>query len=596
MRIISKFALSLFLAATLFLLNGCVNEGLEVTETIITPNSQALITTSVHGKILNEAGDPISGAFVRLESVADDMSVRTDNNGNFEFLRYENRGESAYIIVEAPGYFDGFRRVSLVPNNFNYTVVKLYDKEIVGSFGSAEGGSVATSEGMQVTMPANSVVDANGNDYAGEVRVAMAWVDPTAPDLPARMIGDLSGVTLDGTTAALSTYGMAFVELLDGSGNELQVRDGQQAELSFPLPADRTPAPTQTVPLWSYDEVDGTWIEESFAVLENGNYVGNVSHFSAWNVDYKGEVIAVNGCVVVANQARQTNLRAQVFICSDLIGTRGGFICPDGKFRFYNFPKDEEFTIKIKDECGNTVFEEMYGPYSVDTDLGVIDISLNNPNYTSIVGTAVDCNDQPILDGYVRFESNTGDVFYTSIDTGNFEIGLVDCGDLQSVVMTVFDVENLKMSTEQSITIAPGAIDVGEVVVCDELDEFLILEIDGVLNLTFLEPYFRGDRLDFGGVNETDSLMYSQAYFNGLNPDPLVPGTYAMDTIDVYTEGPVSSISAYNLIPYDVTFTEYSTNVDDIIRGSFTADVEVFENQSPLGILELNGTFKIRRE
>ena len=299
--------------------------------------------------------------------------------------------------------------------------------------------------------------------------------------------------------------------------------------------------------------------------------------------------------MVVANQARQTNLRAQIFICSDLTGTRGGFVCPDGKFRFYNFPKDEEFTIKIKDECGNTVFEEMYGPYSVDTDLGVIDINLNSPNYTSIVGTAVDCNDQPILDGYVRFESNTGDVFYTNIDTGNFEIGLVDCGDLQSVVMTVFDIGNLKMSPEQTITIAPGVIDVGEIVVCDELDEFLVLEIDGVLDLTFLEPYFDGDRLDFGASKETDSL-YSEAYFNGLNPDPLVPGTYSMDTIVINTGDAAGTTSVYSQTPYDVTFTDYGTNIDDIIRGSFTVDVEVTQNQMSLGIMELNGTFKIRRE
>jgi photosystem II stability/assembly factor-like uncharacterized protein len=61
-----------------------------------------------------------------------------------------------------------------------------------------------------------------------------------------------------------------------------------------------------TIPLWYFDEEQGTWIEEGSATLQNGSYVGNVGHFSSWNADapiqtsfLKGRVLCEDGITPV---------------------------------------------------------------------------------------------------------------------------------------------------------------------------------------------------------------------------------------------------------------------------------------------------------
>jgi hypothetical protein len=87
---------------------------------------------------------------------------------------------------------------------------------------------------------------------------------------------------------------MTKVEMKDNAGNALQLKDGKEAQLTFPIPEslkDKTP---NQIPLWSFNESTGLWEEEGIATLQNGVYVGTVKHFSWVNLDWPETRVTVN--------------------------------------------------------------------------------------------------------------------------------------------------------------------------------------------------------------------------------------------------------------------------------------------------------------
>ncbi len=600
MRYRNLITLSAVLLCIFGLFQSCVKDSLETVRTEINPDPQEVINSSFYGQVLNDAGQPVAGADVTIRTLEGMQVLQTNSNGYFQILRYNNIGASAYIKVEAEGYFDGYRRVSLVRNNYNFTRIQLLDKTFVGTISSADGGEVSTSTGMKLRLPSSAILRSNGQTYEGDVRVEMAWVDPTGTDLPDRMIGDLSGISLEGNTATLATYGMVHVELSDANGQELNIKEGQLAQLSYPIPSSRLTSAPNTIPLWSYDEVEGTWIEESFAILEGNNYVGDVSHFSAWNVDFLMDPITINGCVQINSQNREgTVLRARVLVCSDLIGTKGGWLCPDGKFEFYNFPKNEEFTLKILDECGEVIYEQVYGPFDADENLGTINVDLITTDLVSIIGTALNCDNQNITNGYAQITTDLGDEYLVPITDGVYSLDLPACLEVESATIVVFDYDALKMSAPVNVTLTPGINNIEVLEACDELDEFLYVIIPDVTNTLTLNPYLFGAPGDFGVNFRNDTFEIFSFGIGGFDPPVSGTGTYQVDSIWLnYYNIPEETGIWINTVgsPITVTITSYGPDVDDIVRGSYEGEVEVWQNQMSLGNKIINGTFKIRRD
>lgn len=62
------------------------------------------------------------------------------------------------------------------------TVVSDYDPVII-NFESSNGGTLSSAEGIALSFPANSIIDADGNTYDGTVNVDARWINPTADNL-----------------------------------------------------------------------------------------------------------------------------------------------------------------------------------------------------------------------------------------------------------------------------------------------------------------------------------------------------------------------------------------------------------------------------
>ena len=69
------------------------------------------------------------------------------------------------------------------------------------------------------------------------------------------------------------------------------------ADIVMPVPSEILNSAPATIPLWHFDEDLGSWVEEGQATLVNGEYVGQVSHFSFWNYDVPSNFIHLSGSI-----------------------------------------------------------------------------------------------------------------------------------------------------------------------------------------------------------------------------------------------------------------------------------------------------------
>lgn len=115
--------------------------------------------------------------------------------------------------------------------------------------------------GMLVEIPANSIVDASGNAPTGNVSIAVATFDLTSPE---QLPGDDTVLRPDGSTQVMQSYGAGAVDIFSGN-RQYNLRKGATARVTIPVDPSQLaaggPLPP-TIPLLSYDERRGVWIEE----------------------------------------------------------------------------------------------------------------------------------------------------------------------------------------------------------------------------------------------------------------------------------------------------------------------------------------------
>lgn len=138
--------------------------------------------------------------------------------------------------------------------------------------------------GVTVQIPANSILDPNGQPATAPLKVTIATVDLLSPQ---QMPGDDSVVPSAGGGAYLKSFGAGSVDLPAG----FKLRPGASAKITIPVDRARLMGGSlpPTVPLLSYDEDRGMWVEENTLTLSvvNGvqTYIGSVKHFTTYNAD-----------------------------------------------------------------------------------------------------------------------------------------------------------------------------------------------------------------------------------------------------------------------------------------------------------------------
>lgn len=375
------------------------NDSIENTGTPIFDNSLMTQATFL-GQVFHENGMPLEEAKVSING----YESQTDINGFFFFTAINTPKNATLIKVSKVGYFDGYRTVKVISNEDNHVRIILMQLPQPMQFEASVGGVVAIEGGGSVEFSANAIKELHSDKvYNGIVNVYAKWINPDDERINELMPGALRAIDANNRERGLVTFGMQNVELYGDQGQELQLIEGKNAALHFPISANLMSSAPKTIPLWYFDEVKGMWIEEGSAEKVGNEYVGNVGHFTPWNVDrsfavsdFECEMIDKNGTTLsnVAVGVRTLEYGSFFLGYANANGKIRGTIPSNVKCELFHFQKD----------CGAFGIHFMVKTFFSNlnkTNIGKVLIK-DSVIFGTVIGAVVDCNNQFVPNAPVK--------------------------------------------------------------------------------------------------------------------------------------------------------------------------------------------------
>ena len=591
MRIITKCLLgSLFIS--LFILscqkevrtdNPATGGG---TGTVVSPTP---VQGNVTGKVIDNNNIAVAGATVKAGS----NTATTDSRGLFRFNNIQLDKYSAVITVEKTGFFKGYRVFSASANNTNFVKLKLVPKALIGSIDAAAGGSVSLPDNSKITLPASGVViRSNNQSYTGSVKIYAAVIDPTSSDISQIVPGSFQGTDANNYRVTLTSFGMLAVELEGNSGEQLQIATGKTAKLRFTIPSSLRSTAPATIPLWSVDETTGLWKQEGNATKGADYYEGDVSHFSFWNCDVSSQTVFLEMTIVTAEgplshvQVKLTRPNgSSSYGYTDSSGHVGGLV-----------PKNEALTLQVVNTCNQAIFTQNVGPFSVNTNLGTITVTIAPINTLHITGSAVNCSNQPVTSGnvLVYFE---GHLYNRPITNGNFSLNITRCSNSTGSVevVAVDNVANQQSSSPWTGSASTGTVNTGAISACGVSSvSFINYSIDGT-NYS-LSTATAGDSItNYGsGTSGTNQTATGVSGFRIGQPNMKINfatqgaaiGTFTLNYLSVNQYDSITLVA-----PFNINITTYGAP-GQFIEGNFTGQIREILNNN---LHTVSATFRVRR-
>ncbi|MEZ4957986.1 MAG: carboxypeptidase-like regulatory domain-containing protein [Saprospiraceae bacterium] len=448
-----KILFSLF-AFTLLLAVACRKDSI-ITETTMEPTPPVItVETSVIGLVTDLDGNALEGAHLTLGN----SQTTSDENGYFKLSGLTD-SDNAIVKVEMNGYFDAWHAFQPFEEDIAQTTVRLTPRSNPLNINADNGGEIQF-ENAKVSFAAGSFVDESGNAYSGNVSVFTAYLDPTDPELHTFMPGNLTAFDANNRLQLLETFGMINVELEGDAGQKLQINHPAKIEMAIPSTIlNRAPA---TIPLWYFDTEKARWVEEGSATLQNGNYVGTVTHFTFWNCDVPNDFIQLDG------QAYFGELSAALLVCVTN-QENGEKRCTQTSANNGYFsgavPPNTTFLLEIFSTCGDLVYSTNIGPFTDDATVGPFLINPTQTTWAYVHGNVIDCDGNAVTDGYVyaKLPNNPSEIFQLNPD-GSFAKYINTCNATE-ITLKAYDIANYKFG-DPTVFALTFNTDVGELEAC----------------------------------------------------------------------------------------------------------------------------------
>ncbi len=556
------------------------------TETFVPDPDPVSYKASAFVEVRDVNGTPVEGVQINVGNI----EGFTDENGLL-FVRNATMNPSTYLTAEKEGFFHGSRRFYPTEDGVQFVKITLLPQQLAGTFQSSAGSSIQIADGVNLSFPADAIMTKNGQPYNGSVSVYGQPIKADDPDLSTKMPGDLIGITNEGTKGALGSLGMMVVELKTSNGDLLQVKTGSHVEMQMEVPASKLSTAPSTIPMWYFNEATGYWREEGEASLVGNKYVAQLGHFSYWNCDAYFELVEWGSTFIYEDGSPA----GQVSVCLTILSlntTRCDYTNNEG-FVGGQVAANETMLLEVKSPCGDVIFSQQIGPYSVATQIGPFTIPGSSVSVTSISGNAVDCNGAVVTNGFARIKV-ADQTYYGQLDqvTGAFSISVMNC-DESAVSVIAVDETALKQSLPSTFAYAT-VIDAGTLTVCETITEYLDLEVVGFPDhFIFYFPYGNS----FEGVTtlvSQDSSSNNSFFYVRFNGD--TPGTYTPTGAEIAVTLPNGDRAFAKGDELIITIT-YFGPVGDYILGTVSG---TWHTASPNGQVgpeyPLAGTFSVLRE
>ncbi|WP_452223730.1 hypothetical protein [Lacinutrix chionoecetis] len=581
-----------------------INENSEAGETNpFLQNFGNAIQARFVGTVVNEQNNPIAGVTINIGS----QFTTTDANGVFSVLAATVYEKYAYIKATKAGYIDGSRAV--VPSTgVNQVKIMLLGLDPVATIIAGQALTIDLPDGTEVELP-GQFTNQFGGPYQGEVDVIIKHLSVDNEDMKYQMPGSLLAQNADGDLRIMETVGMIAVELRGENGEDLNIAPGEPATIKIPVGSSVTNPPA-TIPLWSFDEDNGYWVEDGIGELVGNKFVGEVSHFSFWNWDFQYPAVTV--CITLQDTNGNPLPNTELDLYSPALNSTGmyGFTDNNG-VECGLVPQDDTLTLVIPDYgCLDDDFTTTIGPFSEDESI-VITVSIGSALTTNFTATFNDCNGAAITNGYLQLFYN-GQPHIIPITNGMISQVIDYCSADTTFSAQAFDFTNGQSTTVFNGNFTSPTTDLGTEMSCVDLADTdgdgvfdFNEDINGNNNLDDDDtdgdsiPNYQDEDDDGDGINTADedydndgNPMNDDTDNDGI-PDYLDAFDNCVYETEIFTNGDCTN--SYNLdAAYNspncpnVTYTFHETEADALANTN--ALISPYTNTSNLQQVFVSGT------
>lgn len=559
---------------------------------VVTVTPPAPITSTVQGIVTDENNQPASGVAIKVGS----KTATTNSRGYFRIVNASLDKNASLVIAEKAGYFKALRSFQAT-SGANHIAMKLIKKTLAGTINSSAGGDVTLTNGAKITLPANAVVKAAGGSYSGTINVYAAYIDPTASDIAQAVPGSFMADDKTGKRVILTSYGMLAVELESAAGEKLQIAADKTATLTAPIPSSIAASAPATLPLWYVDEQTGLWKEEGTATKTGNTYSGSVKHFSFWNYDIGGAAINLSVTLKDVEAAPLVHVQVKITRLTGWGGAAYGYTDSLGKVSGL-VPSAELLKLDVLDNCGNSIYTQNIGPFTANTDLGVITVTSPTSSMLTIKGTVLNCAGVIVTNGYAIVDYDGYPRYVSTNSSGLFSLSVTRCAASPTTCdITVVDNVAQQQGTVTAVPIVVPITNAGNILAC------------GTSAVQFFNYTLNGTNYALSSTVPQDSLI---AYTSQQGSTPFYTQFYGLNigankSISLQFSSPAAAAGTYPITymtaqnqnatapiaPSNVIITSFPLSAGGFFEGSFSGS---YKDSTNLSITHtVSGTFRLRR-
>lgn len=563
----------------------------EINETIFTTEEEdpvVLVRSNLRGKVVDEAGIGIQDVEVQV----DGNFTTTDENGNFSYNNIEVKKQGSLVTADGQNfkYFKGASYSNFTAEGASYVQITMLERGIPFIIQSSTETIDFTdaNDGLKVTIPANAIVDQNGNTGVGGV-LYTKWLDPSRTDLGGIMPGELITTNEDGETEVLASFGMVAVDLTDNQGNPRFINEETGIEIELPIPNELLGQAPDEIPLWFFDLDEENWVKYGTCKKRGNAYVCKVYKSGYINCDIALPSICLSGQVFNSDSTHSAYLRVEVEDLTDNF-VYWGYTDSLGRF-CGSVPQGAELRLSIRDLCDSIIYTEIIGPFGEDTEIADIYLPVVVQTFlVNVSGSIMHCISNDVVFGHlsVRYP---GKVSIYPISSGNINADIaLKCVEFPNLEITAYSASQRNATSTIYHNNTSDVLFGTNIPTCEPLDDYFDINIDGqnywnaptqyefkpntttnwlVLDGLSFSGLFRLELRDYIGVGQ-----YTQNAFFETSDSGFLPGYYEAST----TSSP------------DIT-VNITLDDGDYIEGNLSGQTTGSTGQK----VDIDGTFRVRK-
>jgi hypothetical protein len=227
-------------------------------------------------------------------------------------------------------------------------------------------------------------------------------------------------------------------------------------------------------------------------------------------------------------------------------------------------PVNKTMQMVVYNNCGVPIHTQQIGPFTANTDIGVVTVNTPAQIQVTISGTVVNCTGNPVTNGVVNVLLN-GKNNRTTINNGNFSMVINRCeATAATAQLQALDLGTSQQGPAVNLNVTSGSANAGQLNGCGSpINQFVNYTVAGnnYLLLANEISVYKDGGLYINGTGPNQSFYISFSFPTTVN----APGTYPLNSLNLTNYQKNGNI--------DGNITEFG-NTNEYIAGNFSGTVK----------------------